>query len=315
LIMKHLTESIIFLLTGLLIILCVAPAAGASETSRGGSFLPMGWDARGEGLAGAATLLIRDDRSAYWNPANLTFLPSVGISVGTTEPIPDLDNRYSFVSIGTGLLDTRQNTSAGITMKRFGAALTVSHMGLTLAGGSKWGESTIGLSAAFAPNSFNSIGCTAKVLQNRTDLANADASGLAIDIGWTALLYKYIYFGFMARNVYNKISYPERDDKIDAMYNIAIGYDDASKPISAEVDAVLKRYWLNRILAGMEVTVVENVLSLIGGMDYRLTEGKRSIYHIGISTAYNTFEISLSFKFDPEDAFGRQTFVSLSYRM
>ena len=47
-------------LTILLALAAAAPlfsSAAAGQSSQGGTFLPLGWDARGEGLAGAATIL------------------------------------------------------------------------------------------------------------------------------------------------------------------------------------------------------------------------------------------------------------------
>jgi hypothetical protein len=79
--------------------------AGASEFSRGGTFILPAWDARGAALGGAATILIRDERSAYWNPANLVFLTSARITAGTMEPVPGLDDRYSILCAGIALFE------------------------------------------------------------------------------------------------------------------------------------------------------------------------------------------------------------------
>ncbi|MCK4236459.1 MAG: hypothetical protein KAX38_05020, partial [Candidatus Krumholzibacteria bacterium] len=241
--------STMLLLVSLLLTALFSPLA-AGESSRGGTFLPLGWDARGQGLGGAATILIRDDRSAYWNPANLTFLMSPSFSLGTTKPVPDLDNRYSIFSIGTGLLDTRSENRADVAVRRFGAALSVTHLGLKLAGGSNWSESTIGISGAFSPNHYNSVGFTWRMLRHWSDLDDTDASGMALDIGWTALLRKRLWLGVVGRNVFSTISYPHRDEEIDPTWNIALAYEGLLDRISTECDAVLKNGELNRFLAG-----------------------------------------------------------------
>ncbi len=285
----------------------------AGESSRGGTFLPMGWGAKGAGLGGAATILIRDDRSGYWNPANLTMLISPRVSIGTTKPVPELENWYSILSVGTGFMDFRTEPDDDVRMRRLGAALTVSHLGLDLAAGSRWSESTVGLSFALAPNHYNTLGFTCRIMKSWTDLDDADAWGTAFDVGWTALLRNRLWFSVVGRNVYSMISYPDRDEEVDPAWNLALAYERFMERISFECDAVLKYASLNRLLIGSEISILENMLYIVGGADVRLSEGERSIPSFGLGFTFFSTEVSLAFTFDPEDAFGRQTRVSISY--
>ncbi|UCF05407.1 MAG: hypothetical protein JSV33_16100 [bacterium] len=287
------------------------PAVGRS--SRGGTFLPLGWDARGEGLGGAATILIRDDRSAYWNPANLTFMKHPRLSIGVTRPVPDLENLYSIVSIGTGLLDARTEPDEPEVVRRFGTALTVTHLSLNLAAGSKWSESTIGISGAYAPNTYNSVGFTGRLLKSWTDIEDADSWGFALDVGWTARLTRRIWLGVVGRNVVSSIKYPERDESLDPTWNFALAYEDLFDRVSTECDAVLKNSDIDRFLAGMEITVWKDVLFVLGGLDHRFSEGKRTILHMGFGSIYRFSEVAVTFTFDPEDAFGRKTRASVGF--
>ncbi|MBN1163577.1 MAG: hypothetical protein JXB45_03285 [Candidatus Krumholzibacteriota bacterium] len=287
----------------------------AQEGSRGGTFLPLGWDARGDGLAGAAALLVRNDGAAYWNPANLVFLRTPRATLGTLKPVPDMDNRYSILSIGTGFLDTRESDPEGPQFKRFGAAFTMTHLGLDLAAGSGWNESTVGLSAAFSPNNYNSVGLSWRFLRSWTDLEEANSWGMALDLGWTARLRQNIWFALVARNMYSAIHYPRRDEEIDPSLIFALSWENILKRSSAECDFVYREGELNRFLAGAELMVARDLLYILGGLDMRLVNGQRTIPHLGISTMYRGADISLSFSFDPEDVFGRQTRISISYQL
>jgi hypothetical protein len=300
-------------LTAIMTLIFSRPVAGGSF-SRGGTFLPLGWDARGEGLAGAATLLIRDDRSAYWNPANLTFTSSPRATLSSTKPVPDLNNRYTVLSMGMGLFEKETPSGYGYQLNRYGVGFTVTNLGLELAGGSKWTENTFGISAAFAPNHYNSLGFSFRYMKSHTDISNADASGMAADLGWTAQLREKLWIALVGRNFFSSVSYPENDQELDSSWIVSLAYQNFYRKIfSVECDAVWKRGELNRILAGTEAVVLEELLRLLAGVDIRFAESKRTILHTGLSTLYRSAEISLAFTFDPEDSFGRQNRVSVSY--
>jgi hypothetical protein len=161
------------------------PAARAGETSRGGAFLPLGWDARGMSLGGAATVLVRGEESAYWNPANLSYIDGGGVSIGMVQLVEGLPSRYSTFSAGIGFGEAALDPDSSYRSHRFAMALSISQLGLELAGGSGWDETTLGLSAAYAFTSYSSVGLTIRGLKNKTDLADAGASGWAVDLGLT----------------------------------------------------------------------------------------------------------------------------------
>ncbi len=303
-------------LIAVIAVMAALPAPlGAAEYTRGGTFLPMGWDARGEGMGHAATILIRDDRSVFWNPANLTFLSSARISVGTMKPVPDLDAYYSVLSAGMGLMDTRSHPDLDHSLRRFGVGVMVSHLGLNLAGGSRWNEGTFGLSAAFAPNHYNSFGVTFKAMKSWNDLTDADASGFAADFGWTGLVRGRLWLAVVGRNFASLVTYPERDEEIDPVWNFAVAYDRIVDRVSVEFDTVFKNGAFSRFLIGGEVILVRDILFATGGVDYRINEGKRAIPTFGFGSLYGGIEIAIAFTFDPEDAFGRKTRVSIGYSL
>ena len=286
----------------------------AGESSRGGTFLPMGWSARGAGLGGAATLLIRDDRSAYWNPANICFLSSPQITVGSTRPVPDLDNWYTVLSAGTGLLDVRMRDSETPVMKRVGVAVTATHLGLKLAQGSGWNEGSFGLSFAFAPNHFNSLGLSLRTMKSWTDLEEAGAWGMALDIGWTAILTEHLWFAAVGRDLFSTVNYPNGGEKLDPLLSISLAYIGLFDRISIESDLVFRDGLLDRILAGAEVSILDEMLYVSGGIDARYYGGERTIPSFGVGSMLSSIEIALAFVFDPEDAFGRKTLASIGYR-
>ncbi len=288
--------------------------ARGENYSRGGTFLPMGWDARGEGVGGAAALLIRDDRSTYWNPANLTFMSSPSVTLASTKPVPGLDNRYTVISAATGLMKRENAGSHSYHLNRYGFGFTATQLGLELAGGSRWSENTFGLSAAFTPNHYNSLGFSFRYMRSTTGLSDADASGMAADLGWTAQLREKLWFALVGRNFFSTVSYPDSEQEIDPSWIISLSYHGFYREIfSVECDAVWKRGEINRILTGVTAAVFPDLFHLLGGADLRLAESQRTILHAGISTLYRSAEISLAFTFDPEDSFGRKNRVSVSY--
>jgi len=273
----------------------------------------MGWSARGAGLGGAASILIRDDRSGFWNPANVSFLFSPRITIGTTKPVPGLDNWYTVLSAGTGLLDTRTAENGRPVMRRIGVALTATHLGLELAQGSGWNEGTLGLSVAFAPNHYNSLGVTFRMMRSWTDLEDADAWGAAVDAGWTAILTRHLWLALVGRNIQGSVSYPNVDEELDPSFTVACALEDLFGRISIETDAVMRNGGLDRVLVGSEIDIVKGMLWISGGAELRLTGGERTIPCFGVCSSLNSIEAAVAFVLDPEDAFGRQTRASVSY--
>ncbi len=286
----------------------------AGESSRGGTFLPMGWSARGAGLGGAATLLIRDDRSAYWNPANICFLFSPQVTVGSTKPVPGLDNWYTVLSAGTGLLDVRTRDDDKPVMRRVGVAVTATHLGLELAQGSGWNEGSLGLSFAFAPNHYNSLGFSLRTMKSWTDIEDAGAWGMAFDIGWTAVLTENLWFAVVGRDLFSTVKYPNVDESLDPLLSIGLAYIGLFDRISIESDIIFRNGILDRILAGAEVQILDEMLYVSGGIDTRYYGGERMIPSFGVGSVLTSVEVALAFVFDPEDAFGRRTLASVGYR-
>jgi hypothetical protein len=286
----------------------------ADESSRGGTFLPMGWSARGAGLGGAATILIRDERSAYWNPANLSFLFSTGVTVGSTKPVPGLDGWHTVMSVGTGLLDVRTRGDGTPVMKRVGVAVTATHLGLDLAQGSGWNEGTFGVSFAFSPNHYNSLGLSLRGMKSWTDLEDAGAWGMALDLGWTAILTEQLWFAVVSKNTYSTVSYPNVSEELDPLLSIALAYTGLFDRFSIESDMVFRRGILDRVLAGAELRILDERLYVSGGIDVRYYGGERTIPSFGVGSVLGPICVDLAFVFDPEDAFGRKTLASIGYR-
>ena len=291
--------------------------ASAGEGSRGGTFLPMGWDARGQGLAGAATLLARDETAAWWNPANLVFLESPRVGAGATKPFPDLPNTYSTLGAGMGLLGTREKPpGGGPSVRRLALAVNASHLGLELAGGSGWNEGSLGFCAAYSLNSWNYVGAGFRMLKSWTDLEEAGAWGSALDIGLTTRLHRRLWLGAVARNIYSTVSYPERDEEIEPSFTLAASVEEILfGRLSLEADLVYSAGEMNSVLAGAELCLVEDAVWLQGGADSRLVNFSRTIPWFGLSARYGPLGVAVSFGFDTEDYLGRKTRVSLSWAL
>ena len=309
--MKSATRSAILGVAAAVFAAAVSPAVHAGESSRGGAFLPLGWDAKGLSLGGAATVRARGVECAYWNPANRVYVERAGASVGTVRLVEGLPSRYSTFSAAIGLGEPASDSASSRPWHRLTVALSASQLGLELAEGSGWSESTLGLSASYAFTPYSAIGVTARALRSATDIADADAWGWAVDIGVTERLTRRLWFGVSARDVASRISYPERSESLDPLWNIAFAATDLPGRVSAEFDIVLKRGEIDRLLAGAEIRVYEEYLVVAGGVDMRLIEGERTIPSFGFGTSYGFAELFAGFSFDPLDAFGRRTHLTL----
>ncbi|MBD3180546.1 MAG: hypothetical protein GF417_13765 [Candidatus Latescibacteria bacterium] len=306
--MKRVIALLIILLPGM-----AAAPLKAQDGSRGGSFLPLGWDAEGEGMGGAATLLVKSDASGYWNPANLCLLKGRQITLGSTKPVPGMPAYYSILSAGTALMDRRAGIDGPSPFRRLGAAVTVSHLNLELAGGSAWNESTIGVAGAISINHITSFGLSLKFLKGWNDLEDADSWGTSADIGLTVRLREDTWFGLTGKNLYSAIYYPDRDEEISPSWNIALSQENILARLDIEGDAVFTEGEMNRVLLGGRVRVYRDLFGVVAGLDRRLTNGARNIMHFGFLSSYKSANIAISFRLDPEEAFDRQTYISIGY--
>lgn len=304
------TRRIPVALAAALLVAALGAPLVAGETSRGGAFLPLGWDARGMSLGGAATVLVRDEQAAYWNPANLVYLDGVGLGGGMVKLVAGLPSNYGTFAAGAGLGEARLSPERSYAWHRFSMAVSLSQLGLELAGGSGWDETTVGVSAAYAFTHFSAIGVTLRGLANRTDLADADASGYAVDVGVTERITRRAWFALCARNVTGSVSYPDRKESFDALWNVALAAEDLPGGLAAECDVVLKGSAISRFLAGAELPIAGRLLRVTGGLDIRLTEGERTIPSFGIGSGWRFAEVFAGFVFDPLDAFGQRTYVT-----
>jgi len=301
-------------ITAALLLLLPASAA-AGEGSRGGTFLPLGWDARGQALGGAGTILVRDEAAVYWNPANLVFMTSPGAGMGTTKPVPGLDNLYTVASFATGLLDERTSVDGAVRVRRLAAGVSVSHLGLELAGGSGWNEGTFGLSAAFSFNPYTFIGVGWRMMKSWSDVDDAGAWGSAFDVGAVTRLSRHMWLAATARDIWSVVHYPESSWEVGPTVSLAASLEDILfGRLSAEFDVVLREGEINGYRAGGELVMIRDMLWLQAGADIRAVNYSRKIPWCGLTAGIGGARLSLAFGFDPDTDLGRQTRVSAAYR-
>ncbi len=287
----------------------------AGDGSQGGTFLPLGWDARGQALGGAGTILVRDEAAAYWNPANLVFLTSPGLGIGTTRPIPGLDNLYTVASFGTGLLDHRRSIDGAVEVRRLAVGITMSHLGLKLSEGSGWNEGTVGLSAAFSFNPYNYIGASWRMMKSWSNVDDAGAWGSALDIGFTTRLSHHMWLAATVKDVWSKVHYPVSSWEIGPTISLAASLEEIIYDrVSAEFDVIIREGELNSYRLGGELNLIRHTLWLQAGADIRTVNYSRTIPWCGVTAGLGGARLALAFGFDPEDNLGRQTRVTAAYR-
>jgi hypothetical protein len=297
------------------VLLLLPSALTAGDGSQGGTFLPLGWDARGQALGGAATILVRDEAAAYWNPANLVFMTSPGLGIGTTKPVPGLDNLYTVASFATGLLDTRRSIDGAIEVRRIAVAMTISHLGLTLAEGSGWNEGTAGLSAAFSLNPYNYIGVSWRMMKSWSDVDDAGAWGSALDIALTTRISRHMWLAATVKDVWSKVHYPQSSWEIGPTISLAASVEDIIYGrLAAEFDVILREGEINSYRLGGELNLISEILWLQAGADVRAVNYSRTIPWCGVTAGLGGARLALAFGFDPESDLGRQTRVTAAYR-
>ncbi len=297
------------------ILLLLPCALMAGDGSQGGTFLPLGWDARGQALGGAGTILVRDEAAAYWNPANLVFMTSPGIGIGTTRPIPGVDNLYTVASFATGLLDARTSVDGTIEVRRLAVGITMSHLGLKLAEGSGWNEGTVGFSAAFSFNAYTFIGASLRGMKSWSGVDDAGAWGSALDIAFTTRLSRRMWIAAIVKDVWSKVHYPQSSWEIGPTVSLAASIEGlVYDRFSAELDLILREGEINSYRLGGELALIRHILWLQAGADVRAVNNARTIPWCGVTTGLGGARLALAFGFDPEENLGRKTRVTAAYR-
>lgn len=183
-----------FLLAALVLISTEAAWAGESG-GQAGAFLRMGVGARAMGLGAGLTGLTDDGAVGYYNPAALPFLSSPQLTFSLA--ILPLDRHLNYIGFATRLHPKSKHTSspsgmeAGIALGWINAG--VSNIDLRDFNGKPLGscsnsEHAFYFSFALKPQSWASIGFSAKVLYNRfPKLAEEEkavtAKGFGLDFG------------------------------------------------------------------------------------------------------------------------------------
>jgi len=189
-----LNKSVIFLILSLLFFTSLT-----AEDNSEASYLRMGVGARALAMGGAYTALANDATATYWNPAGLSFLPTIEIQGMYTSDL-DWDRNYNFVSFGmpykyggigiawinAGVSDIQKYSSTG-----------------TSSGTSDYSDNAISGSVSLLITKNISVGITGKALLQ--DIADESYKGFGLDAGLIYDIAEQISIGTCFRNIAGEI--------------------------------------------------------------------------------------------------------------
>lgn len=283
----------------------------ATDFSRGGVFLPMGHGARALGMGNAAIVSTRDDAAAYWNPAQLVWIPGrAGMTLAHAEFLPEVGSGHSALSAARAVGPRFGEPEQSRQPTRWAYGLYLAHLGLEFAAGD-WSENTLQLALAHAVNNFTSVGVGVKLLRLANGFDAGDATGAGVDLGLGFQITDRLAAAAVVRDAWTRVAFGT-DTWQTQSGAIELGLEFRPHPAwTAEADLVYREKDLQRGAAGVEWRVFEEILWLRGGLTLLRTGDSRTYPSAGASLAYRHFVLDYAASFDDAEAFDTGHRVSL----
>ncbi len=245
----------------LILIFTAFGTAQTAKTAGGASNLLLRFEMhpRASALSGAFTALADDDGALMYNPAGLSRLNSVGLSLYHAEWLEDI--RMDYLAY------------AGYLTPNLGWGIGIEHMWMpSLVGKDNYGNPTenfdvsssvvqLGLSYRL----FNRLhtGVEAKYFQDR--LAEFTASGMAFDAGLIVDAVPHLVsVGLAVQNMGSKIKYDQAEQNIPLQYRGGVAVTLIPKSLSITADAVKSIDTDVRYLYGAEYTFADFLSLRVG---------------------------------------------------
>jgi opacity protein-like surface antigen len=171
------------ILTGILIVGCLAPFAFAQNVTKVGTtaapFLNVGIGARAIGMGGAYVAMANDATALYWNPAGIALIPGNEAIFSHSEWIADINFDYAGFAMNLGGMGTFGAFANFMTMGEMDITTELYPEGT----GQRFnaGSYAMGISYARSLTDRFSIGANVKYVHEY--ILNSGASGVALDIG------------------------------------------------------------------------------------------------------------------------------------
>ncbi len=288
-----------------------APAP-AAEFSTGGTFLNLGHGARLHGLGTAGVALLRDDGAAYWNPANLAWIPHQnGVTLMHADILDQIDDGYDSFSFGRTAGVRLGDASQPLRPTRWGYGAFVSHLGFTFGSGNGWSENTFLFAAAMALNNFTTVGAGFKGLQAQNDFEATDGQGAGLDLALTVLVFEKLTAAVVGRDVWTRVRWDTSTwETLHPALTLGFEYRPAAR-WNVMADLVLRQSAVDTAALGVECQPYRDAFWVRGGITSH-TPGESRIYpSAGAGVRLSRLVFDYGAAFDDDESLGVGQRVSL----
>ena len=294
-----------------LVLLAAAGPAHAASTSS--AFSDAGGGPRSIALGGHLVALPVDDLALESNPARLVY--GTGSASAQVDRLdPDLDLWRGRIGAAIALGGTAAEPLQATQPRRVALGVSLSGQGLRLVEGSSYRESAIAVGFAAAPVNVGSFGVVVRALRSMSDVAGAEATGFAVDVGLSLDVMDHWDVALAIQNALGRTTFEDSDDE-DRAARVTIGLAAARhRRWQGEIDLAYEHNTIGAIAGGIEAHVVPGVLDLRAGVSREMIGVARVVPSFGLGLTAAALHFDYAFRSDPDGAFETQHRVALGAR-
>ena len=298
-----------------LVLMLMASSAGAvrAQTIHSPAFAPLSGGARAYALSGALVALDNDASAAFVNPARLAFVRGRSLEMGYARLVEDIPSDRGEVAYSQPLGDSIAAPFQREAVYRTALAIAADYQRLELAQGSAYGEVTGTLGLALAPGNIMAFGLALRGLRTDSEVDGLDASGVAVDLGFTMALHPNIEFAVVSHNLTGHVHYGDRPRETPGRsVEFALAFA-RNRWVQAEADFIADYDDAKSAALGVEF-LPDGILTLRGGVKQWIDPESRSVPSAGVGFRRHGFFFDYAARFDSQDALGLQHRFSLGLR-
>jgi len=303
------------MMRAVLVLMLMALGAGVAraQTIHSPAFAPLSGGARAYALSGALVALDDDAGAAFVNPARLAFVRGRSLVLGYARLVEDIPSDRGEVAYSQPLGDSIAAPFQREAVYRTAIALAAEYQRLELAQGSPYGEVTGTLGAALAPGNIMAFGLALRGLKTHADVDGLDASGVALDLGFTMALTPNLEVAVVSHNMTGHVHYGDRPKETPGRsVQFALAFA-RNRWVQAEADFIADYNDAKSAALGVEV-LPDGILTLRGGVKQWIDPESRTVPSAGVGFRRHGFFFDYAARFDSQDALGLQHRFSLGLR-
>jgi hypothetical protein len=292
----------------------LAAGVARAQTIHSPAFTPNSGGARAYALSGAEVALANDAGAVFVNPARLCFVHGPSFVLGYARLVQDIPSDRGEFSYSQPLGDSIGAPFQREAAYRLALAAAAEYQRLELAQGSQYDEITGSLAAALAPTNILAFGVALRGLRtNSADVDGLDASGMAVDAGFTMALTPNLEVAMVAHNTSGHVHYGDQPNETPGRsFTFALAFA-RNKWVQGEADWIADYNDASSAALGVEV-LPYGALTLRGGLRHWVNPESRTVPSAGIGLQRKGLFLDYAARFDSQDALGLQHRVSLGLR-